>query len=168
MMRGIRRLVVCTAVSGLLAAGAVSASLQVAQAAQAGNFAAACGGNGSNGFICNLDTVVPASSSISVSVDSGAASEQVSVDGNREYNAGWHTALDLHSLLTVSEIVTRAALERKESRGAHFRDDFPNKDKQHDGFNIVVRKGARGEMQLIREPIPPMREDLQQIIQEMK
>ena len=80
MMRGIRRLVVCTAVSGLLAAGAVSASLQVAQAAQAGNFAAACGGNGSNGYICNLDTVVPASSSISVGVDSGSASEQVSVN----------------------------------------------------------------------------------------
>ena len=97
-----------------------------------------------------------------------AASERVSVDGNREYNAGWHTALDLHSLLTVSEIVTRAALERKESRGAHFRDDFPAKDKQYDGFNIVVRKGAGGEMQLTREPIPPMREDLQQIIQEMK
>ena len=77
MMRGIRRLVVCTAVSGLLAAGAVSASLQMAYA---GNFAAACGGNGSNGYICNLDTVVPASSSISVSVDSGSASEQVSVN----------------------------------------------------------------------------------------
>jgi succinate dehydrogenase / fumarate reductase flavoprotein subunit len=97
-----------------------------------------------------------------------AASERVSVDGNREYNAGWHTALDLHSLLTVSEIVTCAALERKESRGAHFRDDFPAKDKHYDGFNIVVRKGAGGEMQLTREPIPPMREDLQQIIQEMK
>src|SRR6516162_4568611 len=96
------------------------------------------------------------------------ASERVSVDGNREYNAGWHTALDLHSLLTVSEIVTRAALERKESRGAHFRDDFPTKDKQYEGFNIVVRKGASGEMQLIREPIRPMRADLQQIIQEMK
>ena len=59
-----------------------------------------------------------------------AASETVSVDGNREYNAGWHTALDLHNMLTVSEIVTRAALERKESRGAHFRDDFPAKDEQ--------------------------------------
>jgi hypothetical protein len=77
MMRGIRRLVVCTAVSGLLAAGAVSASLQVAHA---GNFAAACGGNGSNGYICNLDTVVPAASSISVGVDSGSASEQVNVN----------------------------------------------------------------------------------------
>ena len=58
------------------------------------------------------------------------ASDAVSVDGNREYNSGWHTALDLHNLLTVSEIVTRAALERKESRGAHFRDDFPAKDDQ--------------------------------------
>jgi len=77
MMRGIRRLVVCTAVSGLLAAGAVSASLQVAHAATP---AAACGGNGSNGYICNLDTVVPSASSISVSVDSGSASEQVSVN----------------------------------------------------------------------------------------
>jgi succinate dehydrogenase / fumarate reductase flavoprotein subunit len=96
------------------------------------------------------------------------ASQRVGVDGNREYNSGWHTALDLHCLLTVSEIVTRAALERKESRGAHFRDDFPAKDKQYDGFNIVVRKGVSGEMQLTREPIPPMREDLQQIIQEMK
>jgi succinate dehydrogenase / fumarate reductase flavoprotein subunit len=96
------------------------------------------------------------------------AGDRVSVIGNREYNAGWHTALDLHSLLTVSEIVARAALERKESRGAHFRDDFPAKGKQYDGFNIVVRKGAGGEMQLTHERIPPMREDLEQIIQEMK
>ena len=94
--------------------------------------------------------------------------KEVGVVGNRDYNPGWHTALDLHGLMTVSEIVTRAALERKESRGAHFRDDFPTKDKQYDGFNIVVRKGAGGEMQLTREPIPPMREDLQQIIEEMK
>jgi Succinate dehydrogenase/fumarate reductase, flavoprotein subunit len=97
-----------------------------------------------------------------------AASERVSVDGNREYNAGWHTALDLHSLLTVSEIVARAALERKESRGAHFRDDFPSKDERYSGFNLLVQKGAGGEMQLTREPIPPMRKDLQQIIEEMK
>ena len=52
----------------------------------------------------------------------------VSVTGNREYNTGWHTALDLHNLLTVSEIITRAAIERKESRGAHFREDYPAKD----------------------------------------
>jgi len=94
--------------------------------------------------------------------------ERISVDGNREYNAGWHTALDLYHLLTVSEIVTRAALERKESRGAHFRDDFPEKDKRFGGFNIVVRKGADGAMQFSHEPIPPMRQELQQIIEEMK
>jgi len=76
MMRGIRHLVVCTAVSGLLAAGAVSASLQVAHA---DTIAATCGGNGSNGYICNLDTVVPSAGSISVSVDSGSVSEDVNV-----------------------------------------------------------------------------------------
>ena len=96
------------------------------------------------------------------------ASDAVSVDGNREYNAGWHTALDLHNLLTVSEIVARAAVERRESRGAHFRDDFPAKDDQSGKFNIVVRKGMNGDVRLTREPIPPMRPDLQQIIEEMK
>jgi succinate dehydrogenase / fumarate reductase flavoprotein subunit len=97
-----------------------------------------------------------------------ATSERVSVSGNREYNSGWHTALDLRNLLTVSEIVTLAALERRESRGAHFRDDFPSKDDKFGSFNIVARKGQGGEVQLIREPIPAMREDLKQIIEEMK
>jgi succinate dehydrogenase / fumarate reductase, flavoprotein subunit len=97
-----------------------------------------------------------------------SASERVSVDGNREYNTGWHTALDLCHLLTVSEIVTRSALQRKESRGAHFRDDFPEKDKQFGSFNIVARKDAEGTMQFSRQAIPPMRQDLEQIIEEMK
>src|ERR1700751_4435541 len=88
-----------------------------------------------------------------------AASDRASVDGNREYNSGWHTALDLQNLITVSEIITRSALDRKESRGAHFRDDFPAKDDQFGEFNIVVRKGLRGEMQFTREPIPSMRAD---------
>jgi len=97
-----------------------------------------------------------------------SASERVSVDGNREYNSAWHTALDLYHLLTISEIVARSALERKESRGAHFRDDFPEKDKQFGSFNIVARQGADGTMQFSRETIPLMRQDLQQIIEEMK
>lgn len=97
-----------------------------------------------------------------------AASEKLCVDGNREYNTGWHTALDLHPLLTVSEIVTRAALERKESRGAHFRDDYPAKDERLGNANVTVRKGAGGEMEFTWQPIPPMPEDLQKIIQEMK
>ena len=76
MMRGRRRLVVCAAVSGLLAAGAVSASTQ---AAHAENFGAACGGNGSNSYICNLDTTIPSPGSMQVVVDSGAVSENINV-----------------------------------------------------------------------------------------
>ncbi len=95
-------------------------------------------------------------------------SRKVSVTGNREYNPGWHTALDLQNLITVSEIVARAALERKESRGGHFRDDFPEKDPAYGKFNIVVRRGTGGEMQVMREPIPDMREDLKRIIEENK
>ena len=91
---------------------------------------------------------------------------KVSVTGNREYNPGWHTALDLQNLITVSEIVARAALERKESRGGHFRDDFPDKDPTYGKFNIVVRRGQGGEMQVTREPIPEMREDLMRIVEE--
>jgi succinate dehydrogenase / fumarate reductase flavoprotein subunit len=93
---------------------------------------------------------------------------KVSVTGNREYNPGWHTALDLQNLLTVSEIIARAALERKESRGGHFRDDFPEKDPAYGKFNIVVRRGPNGEMQVVREPIPEMRDDLKRIIEENK
>jgi succinate dehydrogenase / fumarate reductase flavoprotein subunit len=92
----------------------------------------------------------------------------VSVTGNREYNPGWHTALDLQNLLTVSETVARAALERKESRGGHFRDDFPNKDAAYGKFNIVLRRGPNGEMQVTREQIPEMREDLKRIVEENK
>jgi succinate dehydrogenase / fumarate reductase flavoprotein subunit len=93
---------------------------------------------------------------------------RVGVPGNREYNPGWHTALDLDNLLTVSEAVARAAIERKESRGAQFRDDYPQKDENYSTFNIVVRKAADGSMALSREPIAPMRDELKQIIEEMK
>ena len=97
-----------------------------------------------------------------------ARAQRVGVSGNREYNPGWHTAIDLNHLLTVSEMVTRAALERKESRGAHFRDDYPAKDNKLGSFNIVIRKGAGGELQIMREPIPEMPTELKQIIEEMK
>jgi succinate dehydrogenase / fumarate reductase flavoprotein subunit len=94
--------------------------------------------------------------------------ERVGVTGNREYNPGWHTAIDLNNLLTVSEMVMKAALERKESRGAHFRDDYPAKDDGFGSFNIVIRKGVGGEMQVTREPILEMPPELKQIIEEMK
>jgi succinate dehydrogenase / fumarate reductase flavoprotein subunit len=90
------------------------------------------------------------------------------VPGNREYNPGWHTALDLENLLTVSEAVTLSALERRESRGGHFRDDFPTKDDSYGSFNVVLRKGADGRMQVGREPIPAMEEELRSIVEEMK
>ena len=94
--------------------------------------------------------------------------ENVGVPGNREYNPGWHTALDLRHLLIVSEAITRSALERKESRGGHFRDDYPDKDPAFGTFNHVVRLGKDGEMQLERAPIPPMPADLEAIVTEMQ
>ena len=93
---------------------------------------------------------------------------QISVGGNREYNPGWHTALDLHSMITVSEAIALAALERKASIGAHSRDDYPEKEEPGAGrYNTVVQKNEDGTMQVRREPIPPVREDLQAIIEEM-
>jgi succinate dehydrogenase / fumarate reductase flavoprotein subunit len=94
--------------------------------------------------------------------------QNVAVYGHREYNPGWHTAIDLQHLLTVSEAITRAAIERKESRGGHFRDDFPNKDSATGKLNIVLRKEADGSMQVRREQIPEMPPHLKQIIEEMK
>jgi succinate dehydrogenase / fumarate reductase flavoprotein subunit len=90
------------------------------------------------------------------------------IGGNREYNPGWHTALDLKNLLTVSQAIALAAIELRESRGAHFRDDYPEKDPQSGTFNIVLKKGAGGEMQLRREPLPEMPAELKTIIEEMK
>jgi succinate dehydrogenase / fumarate reductase flavoprotein subunit len=94
--------------------------------------------------------------------------ERASVTGNREYNAGWHTAVDLHNLLAVSEMIALAALERKESRGAHFRDDYPAKDENYGKFNILVRKSTGGEMNISREPIRELPADLKAIVEEMK
>jgi succinate dehydrogenase / fumarate reductase flavoprotein subunit len=94
--------------------------------------------------------------------------DRVSVSGNREYNPGWHTALDLHHLLAVSEAITLSAIERKESSGAHFREDYPGREQTFRNVNIIVRMGPDGAMQVVREPIPEMRPDLQAIIEEMK
>jgi succinate dehydrogenase / fumarate reductase flavoprotein subunit len=92
---------------------------------------------------------------------------KVGVTGNREYNPGWHTAMDLANLLTVSEAITRAAIERKESRGGHFRDDFPEKSEEFAAVNIVIRKSGE-EMKVVREPIVPLSDEQKAIIEEMK
>jgi succinate dehydrogenase / fumarate reductase, flavoprotein subunit len=93
---------------------------------------------------------------------------RVGVTGNREYNPGWHTALDLDNLLTVSEAVAQCALARKESRGGHFRDDYPDKSAEFATFNHIVRKDASGQMALSRATIPPMPDHLKAVIEEMK
>ena len=90
----------------------------------------------------------------------------VRVSGNREFNPGWHTALDLKNLLTVAEAITCAALERKESRGAQFREDYPNRDDALGKVNTIVSKAADGSMQVRLEPIQEMPDNLKQVIEE--
>jgi succinate dehydrogenase / fumarate reductase flavoprotein subunit len=94
--------------------------------------------------------------------------ERVAVPGNREFNPGWHTALDLRHLLIVSEAITRSALARKESRGGHFREDYPEKDPAFGTINHLTRLGTGGAMDLVREPIAPMPPELAAIIKEMQ
>jgi len=97
-----------------------------------------------------------------------ARAANASVTGNREYNPGWHTALDLKNLLIVSEAITRAALERKESRGAQFRDDYPAKDERFSKRNTMISREADGSMEIRWEPLPEMPDHLKQIIEENK
>jgi succinate dehydrogenase / fumarate reductase flavoprotein subunit len=92
--------------------------------------------------------------------------ENATVSGNREYNPGWHTALDLENLLTVSGAITRAALERKESRGAQFRDDYPDKNEQFAKVSTMIAKAADGSMQVRLEPLPEMPEYLKRVVEE--
>jgi len=93
---------------------------------------------------------------------------KVAVPGNREYNPGWHTALDLQNLLTVSEAIALAAIDRKESRGAHFREDYPEKSAAAAKFNLTIRRGQDGSMTLGHEPVVALTDEQKQIIEEMK
>jgi succinate dehydrogenase / fumarate reductase flavoprotein subunit len=97
-----------------------------------------------------------------------ARAANAGIQGHREYNPGWHTAIDLGNLLTVSEAITRSAIERKESRGGHFREDYPDKNPEYATFNIVTRKGGGGEMEIRRVPLPAMPAELKQVIEEQK
>ena len=94
---------------------------------------------------------------------------RVGVTGNREFNPGWHTALDLKNLLTVSEAITRAAMERKESRGAQFREDYPEKDERFAKVNTIIRKESKTAVMQVRlEPLPEMPDYLKEVIEENK
>ena len=97
-----------------------------------------------------------------------ARAAKAGISGNREYNGGWHTALDLDNLLTVSEIITRAAIERKESRGAHFRDDYPDKSEDWAKYNLRVTKGADGAPNVERATVKPLSEEQKLVIEENK
>jgi succinate dehydrogenase / fumarate reductase flavoprotein subunit len=92
---------------------------------------------------------------------------KVRVDGGRVYNSGWHTALDLRSLLTVAECSALAALERTESRGGHTREDYPYTDDTWGKVNVVVRL-RNGRIQISREPLPEMPAELKALFQERK
>ena len=92
----------------------------------------------------------------------------MTVSGGRPYNPGWNLATDIPSMLAVSRMTALGAINRKESRGGHFRDDFPAKDEALGKVNTIIRKGVDGEMRLTHEPVPEMPAELQEVIQEMK
>ncbi|MGI9629255.1 MAG: FAD-binding protein, partial [Longimicrobiales bacterium] len=95
-----------------------------------------------------------------------ARANKAAVQGNREWNAGWHTSIELRSLMTVSEAIARAARERTESRGAHTRDDHAGKNPEWGKYNLILKKGENGDMEIRKEEIPPIPDELKQIIEE--
>jgi succinate dehydrogenase / fumarate reductase flavoprotein subunit len=96
-----------------------------------------------------------------------ARGARAGVTGGRDYHSGWHTALDLRNLLTCSEAIALSAIERKESRGGHFREDYPDKAEEFSTINMVVKEGAGG-MQISRVPLAPIPDNLKQVIEEQK
>ena len=94
-----------------------------------------------------------------------ARAARVGIDGNRHFNPGWHVALDLRNLLTVSEAVTRAALERRESRGAHTRVEFPQSERHFGSVSVIVRRQGDA-MTVAQEPLAPLPSELQRILDE--
>jgi len=96
------------------------------------------------------------------------AIKNVACDSHRQFNPGWHTALELTHMITVAEAITRAALERKESRGGHFREDFPEKSDDFGKVNISIIKSGPDQMEVKQKAKLTLRDDLQKIIEEMK
>ena len=90
---------------------------------------------------------------------------RVKVEGGRRFNPGWHLALDLGSLLAVAEAATLSAIECRESRGGHTRDDYPDPDPRFGKVNVVTRK-RDGTISVSLEPLPEMPEELRKIVEE--
>jgi succinate dehydrogenase / fumarate reductase flavoprotein subunit len=97
-----------------------------------------------------------------------ARAAKAGITGNIEYNTGWHTALDLDNMLSISEMIATAALERKESRGGHFRDDYPEKDAEWGKCNLQIVRGTDGRPMVRRAPVVPLTDEMKQIIEEQK
>ena len=97
-----------------------------------------------------------------------ARAATVGVEGHREYHAGWHTAIDVRNMLSISEAIARSAIERKESRGGHFREDYPDKDPAYATFNVCTKRVAGGGMEVSRLPLAPIPDELKQVIEEQK
>jgi succinate dehydrogenase / fumarate reductase flavoprotein subunit len=93
---------------------------------------------------------------------------RLGVSGHREYNAGWHTSLDLDNLLTVAEAIALSAIERRESRGGHFREDYPDKSAEFGTINIMVKRAGDGSINVSRVPIPEIPPELKQVIEDQK
>ncbi|RJQ09362.1 MAG: fumarate reductase/succinate dehydrogenase flavoprotein subunit [Dehalococcoidia bacterium] len=90
---------------------------------------------------------------------------QVQVEGHIQYNTGWHLALDMEHMLRVAEAITMAAIERKESRGGHTRDDFPNASGDFGKVNVVVRERGTA-VSVVQEPLPEMPDELKKLFEE--
>ncbi|HZI38623.1 MAG TPA: fumarate reductase/succinate dehydrogenase flavoprotein subunit [Acidimicrobiia bacterium] len=113
------------------------------------------------GIIRTEDELKRALEELSVLRDRAA---RAGVEGHRQYNPGWHLALDLRSMLAVSECIARAALERRESRGGHTREDYPQTDPEQAQYNVVIRKPG-DELILTHEPKLPMPAELRELLE---
>jgi succinate dehydrogenase / fumarate reductase flavoprotein subunit len=91
----------------------------------------------------------------------------LSVEGHRQYNPGWHLALDLPHMLLVSECIARSALEREESRGGHTRDDFPAADPEWAKVNVICALAPDGSVAVTRQPLPQLPPELAEIFEEI-
>jgi len=90
---------------------------------------------------------------------------KVRAAGDRHYNPGWHLALDLRNMLTVSESVAKAALERTESRGGHTRDDYPATDPEWGKINLIVSLDDAGKVAVKHQPLPVMPPELAELLE---
>jgi succinate dehydrogenase / fumarate reductase flavoprotein subunit len=91
----------------------------------------------------------------------------VRVEGSRQYNPGWHLARDLQNMLICSEAITRSALVRKESRGAHSRLDYTAMDPAFGNVNTCIKR-AGAEMDVSQTPLPPMPAELKELFEPAK